>query len=172
MEKWMILAGTLFAILLMTLAIFAIALLAYFFLQMHAPAPAPTAPPLAPQNAASAPNSTNGTAPMNASPGDAAAQELERQWSLITKTKVETACLSQAKTQAVDAGYSAGLVFSCSCNAQESASLKSYACTVSALDGGHQVGIACTKRQRSCEITSEQGTFVYTFAQLSAMENS
>lgn len=124
------------------------------------PAQKQAAPSAAPQQANPAPSSATGAS---------AQQKLEQDWALISKANVEKACLSNAKKEAAAMGYNEGVVFSCSCNAQESAGSKSYDCTISALDGGHAAGIACEKSLQSCTITSQIGTATYTFAQLQAM---
>lgn len=106
--------------------------------------------------------------PENAS----ASGKTEQDWAMITKENVERACLSEAKKEAVAQGYSEGVVFGCACSASESAGSKSYECSVSALDGGHPVGIVCTKSKEACTITTRQGEATYTFEQLQALANS
>jgi hypothetical protein len=106
--------------------------------------------------------------PANASPPD----KIEQEWLLINNSNVEGVCLSQAKKEAVAQGYNESVVFSCTCTAQESPEVKSYACAVSALDGAHNIGISCAKGSQACKITSQQGTKSYTFDQLSALGNS
>lgn len=84
-------------------------------------------------------------------------------WNYITKPVVEKNCLTQAKEFA---GSNAWAVRSCSCSVQESSDRKFYACSVSALDGAHPVSVDCTKAEKSCLITSEQGSAVWSFEQL------
>lgn len=111
--------------------------------------------------------SASASPPENASPSDKA----ERDWAMITKENVESACLSEAKKEAVAEGYSEGMVFGCACSARESAGAKSYECSVSALDGEHLAGIVCTKSGMACTITTQQGEATYTFEQLQALAN-
>jgi hypothetical protein len=133
--------------------------------------PLPQSPPVP------APNlSTNATSPSNLTANSSAnstatSQQIELQWSLITKANVEGVCLSEAKKQAVEKGYGEGVVFGCTCSAQESSESKSYACEVSALDGSHPVSVSCAKSAQSCQISSEAGAFAYSFEELQAMGN-
>lgn len=97
------------------------------------------------------------------------AVQTESDWSMLTEENVEKACLSVAKKQASDAGYSESLVFGCGCTANETPEVKSYSCTISALDGGHDASVTCTKSLKVCEISSEQGKVSYTFDELRAL---
>lgn len=93
----------------------------------------------------------------------------EEQWAAITVPRLESACLSIARQEAKAAGYDERLVFSCSCAGDEGAQRKTYACTISALDGGHPASMDCVKSERGCRITSEKGEFFYTFDQMESM---
>lgn len=84
-------------------------------------------------------------------------------WSTITLPFVEKSCLSAAKDQAGDFALA---VSSCSCSETQTAFEKNYSCVVSALDGEHSLDIDCVKDRGNCNITSEQGTFVFTFEEL------
>lgn len=107
----------------------------------------------------------------NMTPGAPAPDKAEQAWAMIKRENVESACLSQAKKTAVASGYDDGVVFGCSCTAQESPDAKSYDCSVSALDGTHPVAISCTKSQQTCEIVSQQGAATYTFDELQSLAN-
>lgn len=93
------------------------------------------------------------------------------QWLQINRAQAEKGCLKQAKKVAVDQGYSAALVFSCTCVAKETNITKSYDCDVSAMDGNHQVSINCVKAQNQCLVISEQGTDSYNFNELEKFAN-
>lgn len=110
----------------------------------------------------------NASLPLNSSPPD----KTEQDWAMITKANVEGACLAAAKKEATAQGYSEGVVFGCACSAQESGTAKSYGCSVSALDGGHPVGINCTKSEKACTINTQAGNATYTFGQLQSLANS
>ena len=84
-------------------------------------------------------------------------------WRSITQSNVESVCLDQAKDYAESQGYSRSLVFECACNAQESLDEKQYACTISALDGSHDLSLDCVKSSERCQISSEAGTEILTF---------
>ena len=114
-----------------------------------------------------APSAINTSPPANQSPPI----QSEPDWAMISKSNVESACLSQAKKAAVSGGYSEGLVFSCACGAQESAWIKSYECSVSALDGAHPISIICTKSEKTCRISFEGSMATFTFGQLQALAN-
>ena len=133
------------------------------------PLPASTLPP----NASIPNESLNSTPAVNSSPPGniTLPSQAELDWVLISKSSVESACLSQAKKTVAASGYNEGLVFSCACSAQESSSVKSYGCSVSALDGQHPVGINCTKSGQACSITAQGSTASYTFDQLQALAN-
>jgi len=93
-------------------------------------------------------------------PGPSRSDEL---WNMIDSVVVEKNCLAEAKKSA---GSNAWAVRGCSCSAQQNESRKVYACSVSALDGSHPVGIDCIKELGYCEINSEQGVARLTFEQL------
>lgn len=138
-------------------ALIAVILLACpFTAQPEPPAPLPSIPPQP---------SASPAVPINESQDE----KTEQDWALITKANVEDACLSQAKKAAADSGYDEGVVFSCGCSAQESAGEKSYDCIVSALDGAHGLGVACTKSLKSCTISAQGSQATFTFAQLQAL---
>lgn len=123
-----------------------------------------------PANATPAGNATppvNSTLPANTS----LSSQTELDWALISKGNVESACLSQAKKMAVAGGYSAGLVFSCACSAQETSETKAYDCSVSAIDGAHPLSVNCTKSERACLIDAQGDVGIYTFDQLQALAN-
>lgn len=84
-------------------------------------------------------------------------------WSTITLPLVEKNCLSAAKVQAGDLAWA---VSSCSCSETKTLGEKNYSCTVSAIDGKHNLELDCVKEQGNCVITSEQGTFTFTFQEL------
>lgn len=109
----------------------------------------------------------NSTAPPPLPPEENA--QLEAQWAMITNQNVEAACLSSAKNEAVAAGYPESLVFSCACTPNEGSGAKAYSCSVSAADGAHMATIACVKSQQSCQISSEKGTYTYTFEEIEQM---
>lgn len=96
-------------------------------------------------------------------------EQVEAQWARITNGNVEQSCLAEAKREAVASGYSDSLVFSCSCTADEGSGVKSYDCSVSAADGAHPGSVICTKSQQACQISSEQGTYAYTFDEIIQM---
>ena len=84
-------------------------------------------------------------------------------WASITLPSVEKNCLSAAKVQAGDLAWA---VSSCSCLETKTLGEKNYSCVVSAIDGPHDLGLDCIKEQGNCVITSEQGTFTFTFQEL------
>lgn len=84
-------------------------------------------------------------------------------WSTITLPLVEKNCLSAAKVQAGDLAWA---VSSCSCSETKTLGEKNYSCVVSAIDGKHNLELDCVKEQGNCVITSEQGTFTFTFQEL------
>ncbi|MCR4335921.1 MAG: hypothetical protein NUV57_05295 [archaeon] len=84
-------------------------------------------------------------------------------WATIKLSLVEENCLSQAKIQAGDLDWA---VNSCSCSETKTDSEKKYSCSVSALDGPHDLQVNCIKDQNNCIIISEQGEFIFTFEQL------
>ena len=143
--------------------IFAIMLFACPFTQ-----PSAQAPPV--PSAQQAPSSVPNITP-NASANAFQPDKTEQDWAMISKENVENACLSQAKAAAVAKGYNEGMVFSCSCIAQESPGFKSYDCSISALDGEHSAGITCIKSGQTCSIDSQEGTATYTFDDLQALVN-
>jgi hypothetical protein len=112
------------------------------------------------------PNPAN--ASVNASPPDKTGQD----WAMINNANVENACTSQAKKAAVARGYNEGVVFGCTCSAQESGGTKSYECSISAIDGQHPVSINCTKSEKTCSVATQEGEDNYTFDQLQALANS
>jgi hypothetical protein len=152
-----------------------------FTAPQEAGAPQPSSPPMnsSPLPVYNPPNASINTSPpqpnasINASlPANATLLDnTERDWALINKANVENACFSQAKKTAAASGYSEMVVSGCACSAQESAGIKSYDCSVSALDGQHPLSIICTKSSRSCSVISQQGNATYTFDQLQALAN-
>lgn len=84
-------------------------------------------------------------------------------WATITLPFVEKSCLSAAKQQAGDLAIA---VTNCSCTETKTLSEKNYSCIVSAFDGDHNLDIDCVNDRGSCNITSEQGLFVFTFEEL------
>jgi len=84
-------------------------------------------------------------------------------WSSITLPLVEKNCLTAAKVQAGDLAWA---VSSCSCTETKTLEEKNYSCAVSAIDGKHDLGLDCVKEQGNCVITSEAGTFTFTFQEL------
>ena len=159
-----------------TSTIFGSALMAVILLSCPFTAPQETGVPPAPSppivlnssnESLNIPPDINTSPPANYSPPS----QSEQDWAMINKSNVEGACLSQAKKAAVAGGYSEGLVFSCACGAQESAGIKSYECSVSALDGAHPISINCTKSEKNCRITFDGSIAAFTFDQLQALAN-
>ena len=105
-------------------------------------------------------SSTNQTGSVNPNSPIPQSEDL---WDIITLPFVEKSCLSAAKDQAGDFALA---VSSCSCSETQTAFEKNYSCVVSALDGEHSLDIDCVKDRGNCNITSEQGTFVFTFEEL------
>ena len=146
-----------------------------------------TAPPEvgAPQPSSPLPAANQSNASLNASPpeiilpainasppGDVSTPDsIAQAWAMISKGYVEGACITQARLAAEAQGFGDSVVNGCSCIAQESASAKSYLCSVSALDGNHAVSISCTKSDERCSISSEYGNFTYTFGQLQSLSS-
>ncbi|MAG18327.1 MAG: hypothetical protein CL944_02540 [Candidatus Diapherotrites archaeon] len=84
-------------------------------------------------------------------------------WDSISKSVVEQACLIKAKEFVGDLAWG---VSSCACSASESDSIKSYGCSVSALDGQHPFIAECVRADSICNITSDQGDISLTFSEL------
>ena len=150
--------------------IFGSALIAVILLvcPFTAPQGAGTPQPSSPLQVSSPPNaSINASLPAN----EPLADKTEQDWAMINKSNVEIECVSQAKKMAVASGYNGGVVFSCACSAQESNGTKSYGCSVSALDGQHPLSIICTKSEKACLITTQDGVGNYTFDQLQSLAN-
>lgn len=114
----------------------------------------------APENASILENNTNQSI-----------NKTEQQWNNISNAQAEKGCLKQAKKVATNEGYSEALVFSCKCVSQETSATKTYDCSVSAMDGSHDVSINCVKAQNKCIVISEQGTKVYNFDELEKFAN-
>ncbi len=108
--------------------------------------------------------------PLNRTPSDGKNDaRTEQLWAQITRQNAETACMQEARGFAVESGYPESVIFSCACKAEETKAVKQYACTIQALDGGHEASIRCIKEEKTCHITSEQGSVSYTFEQLEAL---
>jgi len=87
-------------------------------------------------------------------------------WDLIQTPVVEQNCLLQAKQVAGDMAWA---VSACSCSEQKTSTTKSYSCSVSALDGQHPLSIDCTKESQGCVVSSEEGTYSFSFEELSSL---
>jgi len=110
--------------------------------------------------------------PPNESGNGALADELQAvdiQWSMITSDNAESQCILQAKAEASSQGYPPLFVSGCSCEEEGDDAVKAYDCTISAIDGPHQVAITCIKEEARCLIVSEIGSAYYTFEELEAM---
>jgi len=94
---------------------------------------------------------------------------LEAQWALITKPEVEAVCLKLARDAVAGRGYSTSVVFGCTCQAQGTDEVKSYGCTVSAVNGDNPVSVVCVKADATCSSSSSFGNSIYTFDQLQAL---
>lgn len=90
-------------------------------------------------------------------------------WSLLSSKNVEEQCLKQARAYAAQQGIPSFAVSSCRCSANETADIKSYDCTISAIDGTHKVDANCVKKDERCIFTSMGGAIVYTFDELEKM---
>jgi len=94
---------------------------------------------------------------------------IDLQWAMISLQMAESQCLSQAKAEASSAGYPSFFVSGCSCQETKSDAVKSYDCSVSAVDGSHEATITCMRNEARCLIVSEVGSAYYTFDDLEAM---
>lgn len=87
-------------------------------------------------------------------------------WSLLSRENVELQCLKQARAYAEKQGVPSFAVASCKCAANETADVKSYNCTISAIDGNYPVDARCVKKEGRCLFTSPGGAIVYTFDEM------
>lgn len=145
-----------------------LALAAFFAYQLLNPPPiSPRTPPAAPpQESTSQPPPNNSTADGEIPPPP---PQSDAQWELITNQNVESACLEQSRREAQSQGYPPGVVRDCACSGQQTQDTKNYECTISALDGSHAGSVSCSRISRTCTISSEFGTYTYTFDELQGM---
>ncbi len=87
-------------------------------------------------------------------------------WSLLNSQNVEVQCLKQARAFAVKSGVPEFAVSGCRCSANETADVKIYDCTISAIDGDYDVDAKCVKADERCLFTSMGGAIVYTFDEM------
>jgi hypothetical protein len=87
-------------------------------------------------------------------------------WTLLNNPNVEMQCLKQARQFASEQDLPSFFIMGCSCEANESADVKSYDCVISAADGDYQVDATCVKADRRCIFTSLGGAIVYTFDEM------
>ena len=100
--------------------------------------------------------------------------DVEKQWARITDAQVEIACLEGTRGLAEKKGLSRNFVFSCKCNAQEAAAVKTYDCTVTTanpFDPNVPLTIECIKDKKECSISSSYGGDIYTFDELESFKN-
>ncbi|GEM_PF-6408741 len=93
------------------------------------------------------------------------------QWSQINTNSVEKGCLKRGKQIAKEQGYGDYVIWGCDCTAQESEEIKSYECSLSALDGSHPFEMICHKSESSCLIITESETEDYTFEEIQELLN-
>lgn len=87
-------------------------------------------------------------------------------WSLLNKENVEDQCLEQARAFAAEQGLPGFFISGCVCSATEGPAVKSYNCTISAIDGAYLVDARCVKADERCLFTSLGGAIVYTFDEM------
>lgn len=113
---------------------------------------------------AAEPNATeNSTAPEQQEPQEEPKTDV---WSLLNRENVEIQCLRQARAFAAEQGLPSFFVSRCSCSEEASPSLKSYNCTISAIDGTYNIDAKCVNADKRCIFTSLGGTIVYTFDEM------
>lgn len=110
-------------------------------------------------------NETVGTAP----PENLTSPHEPGIWDLLNKSSVEEQCLIQARAYARSQQLPSAFVFSCSCQANETADVKDYGCQISAADGTYMVNARCVKVEERCVFMSIGGSYVYTFDDLRSM---
>jgi hypothetical protein len=86
-------------------------------------------------------------------------------WNMISIDNVETACLAKAKEQA---GASANLVYSCSCDETATTARKTYGCDISTADPFNEyfANIDCFLTDKACSIETNYGPLTITFEEL------
>jgi hypothetical protein len=87
-------------------------------------------------------------------------------WSLLNRSNVEIQCLKQARMFASEQNLPSFFIMSCSCQASESADVKTYDCVISAADGDYTIDAKCVKADKRCIFTSMGGAIVYTFDEM------
>lgn len=113
-------------------------------------------------------NSTR-QAPQNVSP--APPSNPASDWDYINKTNVEIDCMSEARTYATSQGFGPEVVYGCQCSANESDALKTYNCSISALDGQHPVEVKCSKDNGTCVISINGKSEELTIEQIYSIAN-
>ncbi len=80
--------------------------------------------------------------------------------------------MKRGKQISKEQGYGDYVIWGCSCTAQEDEEIKSYECSLSALDGSHPFEMICHKSENSCLIITESETEDYTFEEIKELLNS
>jgi hypothetical protein len=108
--------------------------------------------------------SGNGSITLNTSSSNISAEDMSL-WASIDTGNVQTACLVRAKDEA---GSSADMVYSCTCNESAATLVKQYDCTIRTADPftRYFANIRCSLADRSCAVETNYGTSNVTFSEL------
>ncbi|MCI0503338.1 hypothetical protein L0Y65_01350 [Candidatus Micrarchaeota archaeon] len=102
----------------------------------------------------------------NTTTGNISAEDMSL-WNSIDTANVQTACLARAKEEA---GSSAAMVYSCTCDESATATKKSYECDIRTADPitKYFANIDCSLAARSCSVETNYGTASVGFDELRA----
>ncbi len=158
----MIIAGVA-AILLFLLFSYAIIAMIYLYT-----APSGAVTPIGGAGSGGTGNGGNGTGSgsisLNTSSSNISAEDMSL-WASIDTGNVQTACLMRAKDEA---GSSADMVYSCTCNESSGSLVKQYDCTIRTADPftRYFANIRCSLADRSCSVETNYGTTNVSFTEL------
>lgn len=108
--------------------------------------------------------SGNGSISLNTTSTNISAEDMSL-WASIDTGNVQTACLMRAKDEA---GTSANMVYSCTCNESAGSLMKQYDCTIRTADPFtiYFANIRCSLADRSCSVETNYGTTNVSFTEL------
>jgi len=109
-------------------------------------------------------SSGNGSIALNTSSSNISAEDMST-WNSITIANVQQACLMRAKEEA---GPSADMVYSCTCEESATAIQKRYDCAIRTADPftDYFANIGCSLSARACSVETNYGTTNVSFGEL------